>query len=1329
MFNHDDGLDKRNSSGKTPPDLSPQGPFRMPAPGSKRRLWGELRVVSAEEFTGSQDKLQALNDSLAQAWSRSNSVCWILARVRCEILKLSPAQYSEAHCYLKALTLTALETSHPSNRVRFNPQTIHLLLKGWEKLAAQYEDSNAQVTAMLREARRELLLAITRKYGRSVYGVLARWRYEVGPREFDSCSGFSHKAMWQRWNKGLIFDFATLLKIGRSLKFINSGETPPHLWRNERVKELEAAWMSDSKKLGRPKPVFELYKIVEASGLRVDRRILCRNLDIKLGSVVVAALYRFEVVPWRKIDPLFRYLQAQGFMTSPQYRRSKTKWIESYNSRPESFEGRLRAIRDERGLTNAQLADALGLKRSGLTKPSVPVFKAIAYGESNKHAPHGVLAHLVGRTDKEVDQLLEHKRQEILAQWRRQGSKLDSPIAVERELWCLDYSDLSCAKEELQSLEWGGKSPLSSASVMAEIREKGEARAKGALKQLLSRRDLSTVRSAISNLVPHGELAPQARRLETSVPVLKNIMSGVEVPTYPKLVGFLAAVGRKPSLALEVDWRDQFARHLISENRNDLERVLDAYVAERSDSRSSLLKEIQVPSWKGARLLNWISEAALVESQALATLLDSLGLDSSDPRRLFIEQVAETGSVAAGLFKWLRMIERVEIYSEIRANLSKALRVHPRSSIQGGSLQKLRTQMAQFEQPSAESSEGSAVCEVLRLLPGVTLAEVENALNTKVAPQSSTETSLVQRCFQNGLNRNDLVFALCNVVPSDRRPLRLLEWAINLGISSPAVPLGVLAYLGSQSTEVAESEIVKVRSELARRIRGFNLPCPDALIEMRLWGVRSSDLDLTPKEFAQEIWGGSEESSAAPPVDEVRVGAQPIDGRDSRWKQHAAHQSIAMRARELGLKKVSIALRDLSYRRMAVVPWQLVEVAARGTEGKDRAFSKQAGFPSAAATQFMERKVIPTPRQLMRIVDFAKLPLTEEMKAGWGEAYADFLYKRGTAPLGRALLCQIVSREFDRTGEQGEVKGKTLVDAIVSAFLRDAGLNARTYRQALKEACTTGVIANEHMSALVSALGHAPDTVEASLLNFLSGVNDVPAAVLSRSEKTGSSDAVVRGFLEVGALYDKGNRPRQDETATTVQERIVQNMQRLHEPHGSVSPSLAAARRSLLGMTPDEIISARARVQAKLSQSGAAALGKSGASAQPEMWVKTAALLRSTIDDRLESLVERLQSGKPVTVADTFELFPEWRGSIGEMQSFLSQETPWFVAIAAFFYDPIQALEELCDQLRQGRNAKGTGAEVFERQVTWMRDRRGLGKLDSKSMRLNFRDPLPHISK
>lgn len=467
----------------------------LPARTTERSgFWGGFREILREEFSGYERTHHALNQGLLRAWNQSNPVSWILARVRCEILHLSPLEYARQMRDLGQSTLAGLEAGCDFSRSRYNPEVIHRILQGWERISGERGD--ARVSEVLQEAKHELLKLLTSKHGNTLYGTLCRWRYEVGPERFEAATGLKYKTFWSRGKNLSVTDFSELLGFAEKIGFISSSERTPQcsakLWSNPRVIELRNAWLSDSKVRGRSIEVAKLHLLLSASGLKVDVETLGRSTEFKLQSIVVCSLAHFNLVPWKKIAPAFAALRKLGSLTDEDLAESKQRWQVAYKKRPESFEDRLQTIAKERGLSNAQLADALGLRESYPLKPVLPVFRALKYGEYSSLVTSGVLAHLIARSDKELSTLLEQKRSEVAASLRRNGSAITSPIAIEREIWNVSYGDLPFSKEDIQGLEWGKSAAVSEAAIVQEVRRLGELRTVQPLSSLNQRQEFLT---------------------------------------------------------------------------------------------------------------------------------------------------------------------------------------------------------------------------------------------------------------------------------------------------------------------------------------------------------------------------------------------------------------------------------------------------------------------------------------------------------------------------------------------------------------------------------------------------------------------------------------------------------------------------------------------------------------------------------------------------------------------------------------------------------------------------------------------------------------------
>jgi hypothetical protein len=140
-------------------------------------LWGgELRPVKAGSNEIEYRALKALNHGLERAWWQGDALRWILARVRCEILRCTPSEYDRL-VDIGSKDLWKLELPSEGRFARLQLDSYTELFAAWEKLADTI--GNPRTAARLREAKQEALKALASRQKRAVYGLLYAWRCEV----------------------------------------------------------------------------------------------------------------------------------------------------------------------------------------------------------------------------------------------------------------------------------------------------------------------------------------------------------------------------------------------------------------------------------------------------------------------------------------------------------------------------------------------------------------------------------------------------------------------------------------------------------------------------------------------------------------------------------------------------------------------------------------------------------------------------------------------------------------------------------------------------------------------------------------------------------------------------------------------------------------------------------------------------------------------------------------------------------------------------------------------------------------------------------------------
>jgi hypothetical protein len=1272
-----EGIDQRYS-----PIDSPDGLAELVLPArstQKSGFWGGFREILREEFSGYERTHEALNQGLVRAWNQNNPISWIMARVRCEILHLSPQEYARQMRDLTKSTLAGLEHEREFGRAKYNPEVIHRILQGWERISSERGD--AVISLALGEAKHELLKLLTAKHGNTLYGTLSRWRYEVGPERFESATGLQYKTFWQRGKNLSVTDFSDLLGLAEKIGFISSSERTPQcsaeLWSNPRVIELRNAWLGDSKARGRPIEVAKLHLLLSASGLKVDIETLGRGTEFKLQSIVVCSLAHFNLVPWKKVAPAFAALRKLGSFTEEQLAESKQRWQAAYKNRPDSFEDRLQTIAKERGLSNAQLADALGLRESYPLKPILPVFRALKYGEYSSLVTSGVLAHLIARSDKELSTLLEQKRSEVAASWRRNGSAITSPIAIEREIWNVSYADLSFSKEDIQRLEWGKSAAVSEAAIIQEVRRIGELRTAQPLSSLNQRQELLTVQGTIENLVYHYGLANLEKKLNTSQQFLNNCRRGEEVPSLPKFVSFLEKTGHALTENLEMDWREQIGRHLSLLYQSDTERVLSAHIVELADSRRQFFLESRAEEQKIVRFLHWLSESGTVDPRPFKKICNALGIEPHTSRGFFISSVAETGSVVSGVTRWLTTVSDPE---NVRAILLRF--IESRTGVETGEIgEELR---------------------ILRDLPGVTRGEIKEALRGSGSPESELQGIFIKRCAQQRISQQDILYAVGDNIKTERKPLGLVAKGLKQGLASAMAPLGTMAYLAGTNYEEVTQGLEEARTAVVRQLETLSIPSSALAIEMRLWGVRPEDIQFGRKDLHRAIW------SADLPLME-------------RALKHVS---------ELGERKVQRTLMRLLYRKSATTPAEIVTCARESVQGGDRTINLKAGLNFGAPHECAIGADVPTFKQLGDIAALAGIKVSAAVELEWLWAYGDKLAKSGHTLFTRHLFASIAAQE---SPPDVSTKKSTMTTEkrLLSTFLRGSGLSQIVYRRAVKHARETGEITKEHKQALIEGFGYKEGSPEKIFIECCTDSPNMVKAIVRWRKRCATKSDIVQGFH---ALVDHARKTEpsknEEHLAPIVNASIaalIEGRAGVIKPAVANSGALRLVALALCGVTRIELLNAAdeyAQQERQEQKERAAVKQQQSIEMQKAAsWEISPQMIALNFEARISLLAHRMLDKYKVSCDDLFKLFPDYGQPIRVIYNAVMHDTPWFVAALVCYNEPHEALMVMIQELRKGRVPKHDGSDHFKSQQEWIKGRGSLGKLNEGSLKLSFDFP------
>jgi hypothetical protein len=186
-------------------------------------------------------------------------------------------------------------------------------------------------------------------------------------------------------------------------------------------------------------------------------------------------------------------------------------------------------------------------------------------------------------------------------------------------------------------------------------------------------------------------------------------------------------------------------------------------------------------------------------------------------------------------------------------------------------------------------------------------------------------------------------------------------------------------------------------------------------------------------------------------------------------------------------------------------------------------------------------------------------------------------------------------------------------------------------------------------------------------------------------------------------------------------ELVEESLRAVAPDQGSLDDDLMTIGAPFIGFTKDEILAVSQRVRHELLE------GNTTVEAPTEIlapWKKETELYTLPVDQRWDIIARRLMDGQSVSVHDLLDVLARFAPIIGQIETYVGQDTPWFVAAAAFYNQPDDALLALLSNLRQGKESRHTPQDFLQRHATWVQSRGPLGKLSATSMGINFREPI-----
>ncbi len=1259
-------------------------------PPNEKNFWGELRKIHDPTNTLSARTVTALNDGLERAWNQDNPVSWAIARVRCEVLRMTPQQYARAHGLLPLSTLVGLESPRDFASARYNPESISRLLDGWDQLARR--SRSPETKQLLAEAIHEVASKLGSRQPSKTYGVLHAWRYEVGPEAFHRLTGLDYKNMWLRSQQLLIPSFEQALGYARALGMIDGGQKPPEIWANPRVAEMRQAWLADCVERKRPVELARLRTVLEAAGFEVNTQTAGTGSTIGLSTRAITGIARFEPVPWASVEPLYQHLQAAGLVSAEDFTSAREAWLADDRARPPLASKELREIAKQQGLTTRDLTDALGITTTMASKPTLPVFRALACDESSHLAPFGVLASLICKDKQLLERFLEKKRHEIADDLIRSGSNIRSPIAIERALWFVDYSQLSYDKQQVQALEWRGGDPILEVEITEAVRKVGEDRAASALAKLAQLKSRETIPELFRSLLRQGGYAPLATKLQTSVAIIHGTAEGHEVPALPRLKEFLRLAGVPLTPRLELDWSLRTAQHEAFDCQTELQRAINCHISELANTRHQFLRSSGIRGFTVNRHLIHLGATGAITPKGARHVLRSLQVEPASAREGLLLDLALGMTVAEVIDQRIRAVADPD---GLRAALRFAVDVSAGTPL---------TDQATVGAPDQRLSRALTF---LREMPGVTVADIERALSGNLKrPESQAYRSLMKEATGRSLPKSSLAFVATDNVLLVRQQPALLARAASFHQPSAALALGVLAALAADDAPSLAQHLSQAEAAASSELSALGVPISELAVQMRVWGVRPDDIRLPQKELHAAVWGG-----------DLAVQARAL----------ALVRSVA-------LHKTRNSLQRATQRSLLRTPAGIVSYARASLQSGDRVISKEAHVPLGATHAFRTGRLVPTLQQLQAIANLAGISLSREATARWAFAYAESLREAGHSPASRMVIMNILLTQPSPTGS-----GSSSAMSAVRDFISRAGLPMRAMRRAFDTLKKSGTISEPNAKAILDALQYGQRSTHGLFLAACVSSASMPEAIAAfsaRKHVSSKADEALEPLFNALDGLAASTTAIPPLTGSTVSE-LVSSRAGL-STQGALSGAAADLALLFAGATTDEILAARLAIlegrtartrdlqerdRDRLEEAARAAAERrrtQAAVTPTEAWKPTPGQLALPFEDRLTLLAQRLRQDIRVRADEVLQLFSRERPMLEMLRHAFGEELAWHVGLLDAFKHPDAALAVMKRQLNSGLVPKEPGKVLFMTHMQWVDDRGTLGKLSEGSIALSF---------
>jgi len=1061
---------KAASQSDAPPDTATHAWDERLAPFSA----AELRRIKGTTFSVTRADPKTLNQTLDAARATGDPVAMTCAWVRCKLLQLPVADYARL-AGLGENTIRSLERGPDTQKPKRDAGTFSTLIKAWDTIAQQSIRQNPACAAELRQAREMLLDSLPGANTTATFGILQRWRYEVGEALFSNASGWSYGNLWQRRKQGALFNALELVRVGQKLDLLPI--SPPEILTSHNFQKLHSAWIDDCHHRGRPRSMAMLHMLLALTDIHPTGTTLHEHPDMRTSLRLSEKVAGFSQASWEDVAPVISFLRSKGILNEGGTLECELReqFAREAQIQTESFETRLRDLSQQQGIDASKLVDVFGLRSPDRTKPALPIYRALHYGEYDRSVPPGVLALVLAPSREEAAELINLKRREIADTLIREGRRV-SRLLVERRLWKIGYTDLAHSKADIQSIEWGAPCALNEHKVVREALVAGLERAHAVLCRWQRLHDHNSIRSTIASLLYETSGAELESRLQSSARRLRSIAVGGEVPPLPTVTQLLGRDEGTLAPHLVRNWFDSYAKFQAGVNQTDLERLLATFIASRSDTLGGYFESRGLSQQTGARIFSAISNCGTVSADQLEVITKALGIEPGSAFHALLSLVRATGTIAEALPRFAEFLQRKDgvTFREVKA-LARAFasdyREQSRSKRGEFSLAEL-LDIRYGEAPAPKTLKGEeSLMGCLHNLPGLTAQELRSIIqatstDSKRCVPSRNMQELLARATERGISQEELVFALQRSVAVARQSGQQTSRAIAIPLATPLTAPAVLAHVVSADEMELAQRLAACREQARLELLAVGLKATPLQIEMRVWGIRNDDIRIERHEFGRILWSSSAQSAAA--------------------------KNTLQLVAELGAMKAANTLERLIAGRSTTLLPDLSQIFNERHPSGSTGLSVDARLPLGASARFAAGVEVPNVRQLEAMARACSFELSLRHRISHHFAQAEQIAAEVSSPLVR-FVTHLALLNFENSAIRSEKK--SLQIQAYESLLARAGLPTAKNLAILRNSNTDVAALWKLSTRILRGMGHSESSplYDYALCLFIS--DDVPAAL------------------------------------------------------------------------------------------------------------------------------------------------------------------------------------------------------------------------------------------